>query len=363
MPVRKPSPKRVVYLWGAGATQAEAQNIGARTSLLMGDTPQFGDGITTRILRRAGARVMASYGLGEAVDIEKLISLLVVSGLAEHIDLAEKLRTHYFGELRTSLVTARVHDNPQLAIRLLEMHNDRKFEREVESLSGIITTNHDGLLQIAFQAVFGELNLGLSFASADFAPATLISTPPLVQLHGSFTWQFAVPMQVSPLTTRSKYSRNTVWIPPTTLKESKQYPFNRLSALAYELLAERCDVLRVVGASLTQNDWNVLSLIFNAQRHREFVKGAPFKIELIMPQKIGERIAGECAYLRHLTPIGFLTDGEFAPYKDQDIPPESDMANPFGYWLSEKTEFHSARDEFDGVEARMPATEPAGEGT
>ena len=153
-----------------------------------------------------------------------------------------------------------------------------------------------------------------------------------------------------------------MWIPPTTLKESKHYPFNKLAALAYELLAERCDVLRVVGASLTQNDWNVLSLIFNAQRHREFVKGNPFKIELIMPHKFGERIASECAYLRHLTPIGFLTDGEFADYKDQDITPESDMANPFGYWLNEKSEFHRTRGDFDGVEARVLVPELVREG-
>ncbi len=327
----------------------------------MGDVPQFGDGITTRILRRAGSRVSALYGSGGAVDIEKLISLLAVSGIAEHANLAEAMRTHYFNELRSSLVKATVIDSPQLAIRLLEMHNDRKFEGEVESLSGIITTNHDGLLQIAFQAVFGEVNLGISFASEDFAPAISKSTPPLVQLHGSFTWQFGVPMQVGPLKANSQYSANTVWIPPTTLKESKQYPFNKLSAFGYELLAEHCDVLRVVGASLTQNDWNVLSLIFNAQRHREFVKGSPFRIELIMPPNIGERIAGECAYLRHLTPIGFLTDGDFAPYKDQDIPPESDMANPFGYWLNEKTEFHQTRGEFDGVEARSLARNHSGE--
>ena len=341
MPAKTPNPKRIVYLWGAGATQGEAQNLGSKISLLMRDTPQFGDGITSRILRRAGPRVSASYGAGEAVDIEKLISLLSVSGIAEHVTIAEDMRTHYFNELRTSLVTATVIDSPLLAIQLLEMHNDRKFEREVESLSGIITTNHDGLLQIAFQAVFGEVNLGISFVSEDFAPATSKLIPPLVQLHGSFTWQFGVPIQISPLRGRSKYSPDTVWIPPTTLKESKNYPFNKLSALAYELLAERCDVLRVVGASLTQNDWNVLSLIFNAQRHREFVKESPFRIELIMPQDIGEKIAGECAYLRHLTPIGFLTDGDFADYKEHKLAPESDMANPFGYWLHDEKKQNS----------------------
>ena len=74
MPAKKFNPKRIVYLWGAGATQGEAQNLGSKISLLMSDAPQFGDGITTRILRRAGTRVSAAYGAGEAVDIEKLMS-------------------------------------------------------------------------------------------------------------------------------------------------------------------------------------------------------------------------------------------------------------------------------------------------
>jgi hypothetical protein len=133
-------PKRIVYLWGAGATQGEAQNLGSKISLLMGDSEQFGEGITTRILRRAGKRVSAAYGATQALDIEKLISLLAVSGVAEHTVLADELRIHYFDELRTSLTDALVIGNPELAIGLLAMHNDRKFDREVESLSGILTT-------------------------------------------------------------------------------------------------------------------------------------------------------------------------------------------------------------------------------
>jgi len=358
---KKPNPKRVVYLWGAGATQGEAQNLGSSVSLLMRDTKAFGDGVTTRILKRAGSIVSGTFGADSGGDIEKLISLLGGSGIPEHLELAERMRTHYFNELHSSLAVARVLDNPQLAIRLLEMHNDHKFEEEVESLSGIISTNHDGLLQIAFQAVFGEVNLGLSFVSEEFAPSTFSSTPLLLQLHGSFTWKFGVPIQVTTLHKGSKYSPDTVWIPPTTQKESKHYPFNKLSALAYELLAERCDVLRVVGSSLTQNDWNVLCLIFNAQRHREYVKGTSFRIELIMPQEAGERIADECGYLKHLTPIGYLTEGQFADYKDQLIPPESDLANPFSYWLSEKRDFHETRNEFDGKDARGMSSTLAGE--
>lgn len=76
----RPQPKKVVYLWGAGATHAEAQRLGVRTSLLMRDHKHFGPGITTRILQRTKGAA-AAYGEGEGVDIEKLITLLSGSGI------------------------------------------------------------------------------------------------------------------------------------------------------------------------------------------------------------------------------------------------------------------------------------------
>ena len=84
------------------------------------------------------------------------------------------------------------------------------------------------------------------------------------------------------------------------------------------------------------------------------------RIELIMPHDAGERIAADCAYLKHLTPIGFLTEGDFSEYKDQEIQPESDLANPFAYWLNQKIDFHRARGELDGHEARSVIAELEG---
>lgn len=358
----KPRPKQVVYLWGAGATHAEAQHLGATISLLMGDKGEFGDGIATRILRRVGSSGMSSFGTGESVDIEKLISLLAASGVDEHSRLADEMRRAYFTELKESLAKAGVLDKPRLAVQLLNMHMNRKFREEVEALSGIITTNHDGLLQVASQNVFGKVNLGFKFSSLAFTEAISNSVPPILQLHGSFTWRFGIPIKVSKLREGSKFT-DTVWIPPTILKEAKNYPFNKLSGLAYELLAKHCNVLRVVGASLTQNDWNILSLIFHAQQHIEFTNGTAFLIELIMPQDNGEKISKECAYIKNLTPIGYLTEGHFADYKDREIEPESDMANPFAYWLSEKTEYHQSRNELGADGVGETTVQPVGEDT
>ena len=340
----KPTPKRVVYLWGAGATHAEAQYLGAPVSLLMGGINGFGGVIASRTLQRMGDGIFTSFDSDQGLDIEKLISLFADSGISKHALWADRMRSAYFFELRRRLSAAKVLDNPRLAIKLLKMHSDQTFQDEVETLSGIITTNHDGLLQVASQIVFGKVNIGFKFSSNDFSGVNSNSVPPILQLHGSFTWRFGIPLKVGKLREGSRFIK-TVWLPPAILKESKNYPFNKLSGLAYEILAKQCDVLRIVGASLTQNDWNVLSLIFNAQRHNEFTKGTAFRIELIVPPDAGEYISKECSFLENIIPIGFLTEGQFAEYKDPTFGPDSDLANPFAYWLNEKTEHHRSRNE------------------
>lgn len=355
---KKPNPKRIVYLLGAGATQAEVDYLGAHpVNLLMRNTDR--EGVAARVLNELNARWRRFLGEDEGIDIEKLISLLTASGIDSLLQLAERIRQEYFWDIRNHLVEAEIINQPKLAVGLLDMHNVDHFKENIESLSGILTTNHDGLLQIASQQVFGEVNLGFLFESDDgLASAVSANTPPTLQLHGSFTWKFGVPIRVSRLSRRSPYSADTSWIPPTILKESKNYPFNKLAALAYELLVKKCDILRIIGSSLTQNDWNVLSLIFNAQRHRQMARDIPFQVQLIMSQKTGVNISEQCSYLKELIPIGFLTDGKFARYKNKSIPP--DMKNVFAYWLKEKIYYHRKRGEFGAGDLTDAMTEIAG---
>lgn len=344
-------PKKVVYLVGAGATQAEVTYRGASSvNLLMRDNEERGEnGVATRILNRISAKWKAFLGEDRAMDIEKLISLLAASSVESLSGLAEKIRRRYFLEIRRSLVLAKVIQRPKLATALLEMHSNDYFRNNVEILSGILTTNHDGLLQISCQEVFREVNLGFPFVSEELTPAISDTTPPLLQLHGSFTWKFGVPIVVKKLRKDLPYSAETIWIPPTILKEAKNYPFNKVTGMAYEVLAKQCDVLRVVGSSLTQNDWNVLSLIFNAQRHRELVRGAPFLIELITPHETGENIKQDCSYIKNITPVGYLTEGDFGDYKESNLTPDDERNNVFAYWLKEKIDYHRRRGEFGNI--------------
>lgn len=351
--------KRVVYLWGAGATQAEAQHVGSPINLLMGNNEKFGEGISSRTLERVAFESKYKVSNGQSVDIEKLISLMANSGVEKHAKIADEMRNCYFAELTSSLNESGVINQPRLAIRLLEMHNDKNFRENAESLSGIITTNHDGLLQVASQDVFGSLNSGFQFRSSEFTQGDSDLIPPVLQLHGSLTWQFGLPITITKLSTKLSCS-DSVWIPPTILKESKNYPFNTLTGRAYELLSKCCDVLRVVGASLTQNDWNILSIIFNAQRHLEFTNRTPFLIELIMPQCAGKLIMDECGFLQRMNPIGYLTEGIFAPYKDDTLPKEPGMDNPLEYWIEQKISYHRSRAELSEVNVDHEFTQTEG---
>jgi hypothetical protein len=341
------TPKQIVYLLGAGATQAEVDYLGAaRVNLLMRDSEEIGEGLSTAILARLGSSGAPFTTTEHAIDIEKLISLLGANGVNSQSRLAERMRKAYFEEIHKRLIKAKIIRRPGLAIALCQMHRNDRFHSEVEQLRAIFTTNHDGLLQLAFQSVFGGIDVGFPFASEELDSPGGSTLPLLLQLHGSFAWSFSLPIKITTLRRESKYSANTVWIPPTVLKESKTYPFNKLTALAYEILAKRCDVLRIVGSSLTQNDWNILGLIFNAQRHRELTHGVPFRIELIVSSRGGADIQAACSYLKHTVPISFLTEGDFTGYSDE-IAADSDLGNVFAYWLRQKIIYHRRRGEFD----------------
>ena len=311
----------------------------------MSDTDWLGEGVASRILDSIPEKESNPFRGDVGTDIEKLMSLLAASNVRSLEVLADKIRRQYFLEIRRSLDTTGVMERQQLAEGLFVLHLHPEFKK-VEHLSGIISTNHDGLLQSAAQSAYGSLNLGVPFQSREFKVDASKCTPPILYLHGSFTWTPSIPISVAKLTGRTRYKRDRLWIPPSILKESKVYPFNKLIGRAYELLSRHCDVLRVVGASLTQNDWNILSLIFNAQRHLDKFGGGAFRIEMIMPHEDGLELTHNCSYLRNLHPIGFLTDGDFSGYKDDQMAPSDMKKNPLAYWMKEKISHHKHKSDF-----------------
>lgn len=347
MPDETKTVPRIVYLVGAGATQAEIDHQGGvGLNLLMGDVKKLGDGLATRIIGKAEKyhRLNDKSIADNPTDVEKLISLLDNTGLNVHKEAAHELRRLYFHEILDGLTKAEVLNEPELAILVLRMHNDSTFKENVEQLAGIISLNHDWLYQIASNRVFGGIHLGFDFRSTSFKQAE--EAPLIIKPHGSFNWRSGLPIKVNALDSNTPLYKDTLWIPPTILKESRGYPYNKLAGLAHELLAMRCDVLRIVGCRLSQNDWNIVSLLFNAQYYQGINKNPRFRVELIMSPDSGKEITKEYSYLQNIFSIENLTDGDFSQYKEDGWKKQSALANAFKFWLRTKINFHNSRAEF-----------------
>lgn len=351
------SPKRVVYLLGAGATQAEVDYQGGEPVNLLMKNSKSVSGVSSRIIEKAREGGMLTDVLKESeeeevyIDIEKLISLLSNTGIESYKRDADTLRTFYREDILENIVKTGALEKPDLAIGLLEMHNSKPFGEETEKLIGIISLNHDNLFQIASQKVYGCINLGFEFKSSTLSAGDQPKAPLLIQLHGSFNWLNRLPIEIVELRGSNRNDQDVLWIPPTILKEAKDYPFNKLMGLAYEILARECDILRVIGCSLSQNDWNIISLLFNAQySQRLHNEGECFRIELIMDQKTGKKIMQECSCLKKIVSIKDFSEGSFEEYEhyEETNPPRgTEFNNPFKYWLKEKALYHSDKDEIN----------------
>jgi hypothetical protein len=107
------------------------------------------------------------------------------------------------------------------------------------------------------------------------------------------------------------------------------YPFNLLWGRAYELLD--CDILRVIGCKLSQNDWGLISLLFNTQLEA----GNAYQIELICSHESGEKIRERNGFLRNVKILGELENCQDL------IDPEP--LNVFESWLRSKIAVHRGR--------------------
>jgi hypothetical protein len=354
--------KKIVYIVGAGATQAEATHAGHQVNLLMKNN-DLGVGISEGTLNKAKKgkkRIREILAIEEETDIEKLITLLAATGTIQNIEYAEILKRNYYQEIIERINDVGILYNPELAIALLQMHTNKKFSG-IENLLAIISLNHDNLFQEASQTVHSCINLGFYFFSTEFKPGNYTQAPFLLQLHGSFSWRRHKQIHIVKIKPKSEYDPNMTWIPPSILKETKDYPFNKLTGLAYELLVD-CDILRIVGCSLSQNDWNLISLIFSAQNAQYIESKVCFKIELIMDIENFDNFKKEISYLRNIIPISQLDDGDFSSYKtkkEERVRP-SELDNPFEFWLKTKVNFHISEGQFDRGSIENPLKQIVG---
>ena len=137
---------------------------------------------------------------------------------------------------------------------------------------------------------------------------------PLLKLHGSFSWK----------NKKIRGRKRTIEIIP--LGSTKNYihpPYGCIWNQALETLIG-CDTLRVIGCSLSQNDFHLIDLLFKAHLERD----TAFDIEIIASEVVGEAIRRNYGFFRSIKVLTEIKD---------NLIPEKTPINPFKTWLRYKS--------------------------
>jgi hypothetical protein len=304
--------KKVAYLFGAGATHAELidlepELLREKQGLLIGE-------VSSRVIEKA--RANKSYRLNletvsatsGSLDIELLISLLENSKVHDWASKTEFLKLLVEKDIKAILTPSRTK-RFYLHGALFQLHK-HKVMLAKEEVVGFISLNYDGVLDQAYEQYYGEPNY--CFSLNDGAPAS--ANVPLLKLHGSFNWHDI----------KIRGRRRTIEIIP--LGSNKTYlhaPYGFIWNRALEILA-RCDTLRVIGCSLSQNDSHLIDLLFKAHLERSDA----FEIEVIAPVATGTAIRDNYGFFPKIKTLLEIED---------HLIPERDPSNPYKTWLKYKS--------------------------
>ena len=305
-------PKKIVYLFGAGATHAELHNLDQDLVEQKGLGLLIGD-VSKRVIEKArrGKRYIKDIetvsGTSGSLNIESLIGMIESSKVNDweyktrHLkELVEKDIENVLSKFRSELFC--------LHRGLFELHKHRATATK-ESLVGLISLNYDDVLDEAYKKYYGPPNYCFSLADKPLPRAI-----PLLKLHGSFNWKGV----------NIRGRRRTIEIIPVGAAKSYLHaPYGFIWNRALEVLIG-CSTLRVIGCSLSANDTHLIDLLFKA--HLERPKA--FDIEIISSNVAGEQIKRNYGFFRGIKTL-VQVDGVLMTGPD---PP-----NPFKEWLKRKS--------------------------
>ena len=303
-------PNRVVYLFGAGATHAELQNIDP--DLTNKNRGLLVSQLSSRVIERARRDpqyltddVAMVSGAKGSLNIELLISLIESSKIPRWEYKTNTLKNLVREDIE-GILSAQTTNRFYLHRALLELHKHQTTRRK-EILTGLISLNYDDVLDTAYRQYYGPppycFSLDQPLQKDDV---------PLLKLHGSFNWRS--------VKIRGR-NRSIDIIPLGSTKTYIHPPYGCIWNQALQTLIG-CDTLRVVGCSLSQNDAHLIDLLFKAHLER----GREFEIEIIATKEVGEGIRSNYGFfpaLKTLTEI----EGTL----------ESKPENPFKTWLEFKS--------------------------
>lgn len=281
-----PEKKRIVYLFGTGASQGELSLGDAPRRILMQDII---DGLSIKISRQEIESLSpVSNELSiEGIDVEHLITLYEASGTREHNDIARELKRNFRKEIQNRIDELGEAFSPILYKVLLDMH---LIEALDEQLVALLTINYEDLLERAMQSVHNGINYSVKVSNRHTSFIIDDDSPPILKLHGSFNWKTENPIAI---VDNIVDEEDVLWIPPGVVKKRGNYPFSMIWGRARELL--ECDILRIIGCSLSRNDWELVSLLYTTQKLR--TDRQSYKIEIISPPRTCEEIKNNYKYL------------------------------------------------------------------
>lgn len=353
---------KVVYLFGAGASQAAVASKGSSVGILMKDlTLDINDALHDLVKDDYEDDIAVQHLVNEVIDadtdVEHVITFLEESGSRTHRHLAKRLREVFRSVLQERL--NEINNDLELAAAelyatLIDLHQIPDF---IEELSGILTLNYDGLLESAICDLH-EMHVDFGVRVTNPLQSERLSLK-VLKLHGSFDWIDEWPIGRDE---SHDSDRMPLWMPPGIQKAKANYPFSVLWGMARELLD--CDILRIVGCKLSSNDWDLVSMLFTTKHAHSH--HPPYEIEIIDAPNRAIEIKERFPYLepKSLIELGngvgrqfigealntepreyqSLSDAE----KRQAIAAASRIGNPFHRWLKHKAE--CLYEELDSIE-------------
>ncbi|HET9307872.1 MAG TPA: hypothetical protein VFO46_17785 [Candidatus Sulfotelmatobacter sp.] len=300
-------PSKIVYLFGAGATHAELQNL---APVLAEEQGLLVSHVSSRVIERARREpgyikdVDTVSDTSGSLNIELLISLIENSKIRGWEHKTRRLKDLVKRDIE-SVLTAPRTSRFYLHKALFELHEHQAI-RKKEELTGLISLNYDNVLDSAYKEYYGRPRYCFSLDTDQAVMAGI----PLLKLHGSFSWKNQ--------TIRGR-QRTIEIIPLGSTKNYIHPPYGCIWNQAFETLVG-CDTLRVIGCSLSPNDFHLIDLLFKAHLER----GKAFELEIIASDKVGDDIRRTYGFfpgISSLTEIKGILIPETAP------------ANPFKAWL------------------------------
>ncbi len=305
--------KKIVYLFGAGATHAELTNLdpdllNEKLGLLIGN-------VSSRVIERARRNnkyltdVAMVSGTGGSLNIELLISLIENSKLYDWAYKTSHLKKLVEIDIKRILTASRTN-RFYLHKALLEFHEHEKTKTK-EDVIGHVSLNYDDVLDRAYKTML-RVEPNYCFSLETDAPTS--QNIPLLKLHGSFNWE------------SQKIRGKTRRIEIIPLGASKSYlhaPYGFIWNRALEILIE-CDALRVIGCSLNPNDTHLIDLLFKAHLERS----KAFDIEIVDFEAIGVEIRKNYGFFPQIKTWKQLERGSMA---------DPNPLNPFKTWLKYKS--------------------------